>query len=101
MKKSIQPTYFNQVEISCACGAKLVSGSVVPGPLFVEICSNCHPFYTGEKKLIDTEGRVEKFERMTTQAEAYQATNPKKKKGQKEEVKPRKSLREMLQAVQQ
>ena len=102
MNKQIHPKYFDNLEIVCACGAKLVTSGTVKGPLRVEICSRCHPFFTGEKKLVDTEGRVEKFERLVVNAEKIQATTPSKKKKKAEDVgEPvkRKSLREMLQAV--
>lgn len=59
MRKDFHPTYY-KAKISCACGAKYVSGSVKE-KMAVEICSACHPFYTGRKKLVDTAGRVEKF----------------------------------------
>jgi large subunit ribosomal protein L31 len=59
MKKEIHPQY-HQAKVSCACGRKFVVGSTQQ-VIDVEICSNCHPFYTGKEKLIDTAGRVEKF----------------------------------------
>jgi len=60
MKKGIHPTYYPKAKISCACGNTTVIGSAV-AEAKVEICSACHPFYTGKEKLIDTAGRVEKF----------------------------------------
>lgn len=59
MKKSIHPEY-KITKVSCACGNTFETRSTVE-KLNVEICSNCHPFYTGKQKLIDTAGRVEKF----------------------------------------
>ena len=59
MKEGIHPKYFNTV-IHCACGNNISTRSTVKD-LHVEICSNCHPFFTGKQKLIDTAGRVEKF----------------------------------------
>ncbi len=102
MNKQIHPKYFDSLEIVCACGAKMVTSGTIAGPLRVEICSSCHPFFTGEKKLVDTEGRVERFERLVVRAEQIQATVPSKKKKKPEDVgEPvkRKSLREMLQEV--
>ncbi len=61
MKKGIHPEYFD-TEITCACGNKIQSRSTKKN-IHVEICSNCHPFYTGKQKLLDTSGRVEKFKR--------------------------------------
>jgi len=61
MKKDIHPKYYPSAIIKCACGNELKIGSTVEST-DVEICSACHPFYTGKKKLIDTAGRVEKFQ---------------------------------------
>ena len=59
MKPDIHPKY-NEVEVRCACGSTFKTRSTKP-ELHLEICSNCHPFFTGRQKLIDTEGRVERF----------------------------------------
>jgi large subunit ribosomal protein L31 len=59
MKQDIHPTY-QVIEASCACGNTIEIGSVLP-EMKVEICSACHPFFTGKQKLVDTAGRVEKF----------------------------------------
>lgn len=76
MKKNIHPAYYPKAKISCACGQKFTIGSTKP-EIRLEICSNCHPFYTGTQQLIDTAGRVEKFK--ARRAKAQKA--PKKKKG--------------------
>lgn len=60
MKKDIHPKYFENTKVTCSCGASFEIGSTIP-ELKVEICSNCHPIYTGKKKFIDTAGRLEKF----------------------------------------
>lgn len=60
MKKDIHPKYFENTKVACSCGASFEIGSTIP-ELKVEICSNCHPVYTGKKKFIDTAGRLEKF----------------------------------------
>lgn len=60
MKKEIHPAYFPSSKISCACGHTFNIGST-KGKLEVEICSHCHPFYTGGAKIVDTAGRVEKY----------------------------------------
>jgi large subunit ribosomal protein L31 len=59
MKEAIHPEYKKSI-IACACGSTVETRSTV-GNIHVEICSNCHPFYTGKQKLVDTAGRVEKF----------------------------------------
>lgn len=62
MKKNIHPTYCEEAEITCACGNKFVAGSTQP-KVHIEICSACHPFFTGKQKLIDTARRVDKFQK--------------------------------------
>ena len=59
MKAGIHPEY-HEVEVRCACDATWATRSTKP-ELHLEICSNCHPFFTGRQKLVDTEGRVERF----------------------------------------
>ncbi|MDP3770203.1 MAG: 50S ribosomal protein L31 [bacterium] len=59
MKKDIHPTYY-KATVSCACGNTFTVGSTKE-KLDIEICSSCHPFYTGTSKMVDTAGRVEKF----------------------------------------
>lgn len=61
MKKDIHPQYYPSAKIICACGNSFTVGSTEP-EIRVEICSVCHPFYTGKQKLVDTARRVEKFE---------------------------------------
>jgi len=60
MKKDIHPKYFQEASVECACGHKFTVGSTKEH-LKVEICSNCHPLYTGAEKVLDTAGRVERF----------------------------------------
>jgi large subunit ribosomal protein L31 len=69
MKKSIHPKYYNNCRVTCACGNTFTIGSTKEF-LEVEICSKCHPFYTGKEKIVDTMGRVEKFrKRLAKKAE--------------------------------
>ena len=60
MKAEIHPDYV-EVNVSCACGNTFKTRSTKKGDIRLEICSNCHPFYTGKQKLVDTAGRVERF----------------------------------------
>lgn len=60
MKEGLHPNFNNEAVVKCACGNTFTTGSV-KDELKVEICSKCHPFYTGKQKLIDVGGRVEKF----------------------------------------
>ncbi len=61
MKKGIHPEYKKTV-IKCVCGNEIETGSV-QDDITVEICNNCHPYYTGNQKIVDTEGRIEKFKK--------------------------------------
>jgi len=61
MKQNTHPNYY-LTTVSCACGNTFQTGSTVP-EIKVEICSSCHPFFTGKQKLVDSAGRVEKFKR--------------------------------------
>lgn len=60
MKEGIHPEY-GETTIKCACGFEIKTRSTKPGVIKVEICSNCHPFFTGKQKFVDTAGRVERF----------------------------------------
>ena len=61
MKKEIHPKYYEDAKVICACGNTFTTGSTRP-ELRVDLCSACHPFYTGKQKLVDTARRVEKFQ---------------------------------------
>jgi len=60
MKAGIHPEY-KQITVTCTCGNKFETRSTIGQDLQVEVCSNCHPFYTGKQKIVDTGGRVDKF----------------------------------------
>ena len=62
MKPEIHPKY-TKITIKCACGNEFETRSTSGKAMMVEICSNCHPFYTGKQKLVDTAGRVDRFRR--------------------------------------
>ena len=61
MKKELHPEY-HEIEVTCACGNSIKTRSTLP-EMKVEICSACHPFFTGKQKLIDSAGRVERFQK--------------------------------------
>lgn len=63
MKAGIHPAY-NEVNVVCACGSTFKTRSTHKGDIRVEICSSCHPFFTGRQKLVDTEGRVDRFQKL-------------------------------------
>ncbi|MER3398874.1 MAG: 50S ribosomal protein L31 [Chloroflexota bacterium] len=60
MKPKIHPQYYPNAQVICACGNTFTTGSTKP-VLRVEVCSRCHPFFTGEQRIVDTAGRVERF----------------------------------------
>lgn len=62
MKINIHPNWYPQAKVSCVCGNTFITGSTLPA-IRVEICSACHPFFTGQQKFIDTQGQVEKFQK--------------------------------------
>jgi large subunit ribosomal protein L31 len=62
MKDKIHPKYFNDARVVCACGNTFTTGATKK-ELKVEVCSQCHPFYTGERRVLDTTGRVERFKK--------------------------------------
>ncbi|MBX2839144.1 MAG: 50S ribosomal protein L31 [Gammaproteobacteria bacterium] len=62
MKPEIHPNY-TQINVTCSCGNQFTTGSTAGKDLSVEVCSACHPFYTGKQKVLDTAGQVDKFQR--------------------------------------
>lgn len=60
MRPGIHPTYYPEATVTCACGNTWKTGSTVES-IHTDVCSNCHPFYTGEQRIVDTEGQVERF----------------------------------------
>jgi large subunit ribosomal protein L31 len=79
MKKNTHPEYFNDAKITCSCGAMLVTGSTQK-EMQVEICSACHPFYTGKKKVLDSTGRVDRFKKLAERSAAKKVAVTKKPK---------------------
>ena len=77
MKTGIHPQYY-EATVKCACGNSWKTGSTMP-EISVEICSQCHPFYTGKEKLLDTRGRVEKFNKRMGKSEKAMKTAVTKK----------------------
>ena len=73
MKAGIHPEY-KQITVTCTCGNKFETRSTIGQDLQVEVCSNCHPFYTGKQKIVDTGGRVDKFRKKYATAPQKPAT---------------------------
>jgi len=87
-KNDIHPTYHKESKITCTCGAKFIAGATQP-EIRVDICSHCHPYFTGEQKLIDTAGRVEKFHNRRAKAVDAKPKKVRSKKAVVEEAKPK------------
>src|SRR5258706_16198682 len=85
MKAAIHPAY-NEIRVQCACGNAFTTRSTHRGDIHVEICSSCHPFFTGKQKLMDTAGRGERFRRKYGRARGAKTT-AQKGAGKKEEKK--------------
>lgn len=96
MKADIHPKYYPEAKVTCACGNSFSTGSTVP-EITVEICSQCHPFFTGEMKLIDTQGRIERFQ--AKRAAATKAVRRKSKTKKRLADQTPRSLKEMLQGA--
>ena len=76
MQKNIHPTYFGVAKATCVCGATYAVGST-KDELNVEICSACHPFYTGKENILDTAGRLDRFKKRQAAATAAKAKKAK------------------------
>ncbi|MDD3735112.1 MAG: 50S ribosomal protein L31 [Candidatus Pacebacteria bacterium] len=86
MKKNIHPKYYPKAEATCTCGATFIVGATKP-KIEVEVCSKCHPLYTGSKKIIDARGQVEKFQKRIEKSKKLQSkiqSKSSKVKNQKE-----------------
>jgi large subunit ribosomal protein L31 len=75
MKAGIHPAY-NPIKVICACGHTFETRSTHKGDIRVEICSSCHPFFTGRQKLVDTAGRIDRFERKYKDSRAGKRPQP-------------------------
>jgi large subunit ribosomal protein L31 len=78
MKQGIHPNWHHDCKVTCSCGNTFVIGSVV-ATLQVDICNKCHPFFTGEMRFVDRQGRVDRFRKKLETAQAKQAQAAKKK----------------------
>jgi large subunit ribosomal protein L31 len=95
MKQAIHPQYFENAQVTCVCGNQFKTGSTQE-VIRVELCYNCHPFYTGEQKFVDSASRIQKFQQRTENAKKYQVVNREKKEQEKKKDEAPKTLREML-----
>lgn len=87
MKATIHPKYYSDCKVTCACGNTFVTGATMP-TIIVDVCSKCHPFFTGQMKFLDTAGRVEKFKtKMTGKVQKNVSKADKRKLKREREIK--------------
>ncbi|MCX6816457.1 MAG: 50S ribosomal protein L31 [Candidatus Beckwithbacteria bacterium] len=95
MKPNIHPQYYPNAKVTCACGTTFTTGSTLP-EIKVEICSACHPFFTGQMKYVDTMGRVEKFQARQKAARTKQYVKKSQRKKQEKVDEGPQTLKEMF-----
>ncbi len=94
MKKDLHPTYHKNAKITCSCGTVFIAGST-RDELSVETCSQCHPFYTGKQKIVDSTGRVNRFEKLREKAQKQAQGRKKfKTKAEKEALRAEKKTKQ-------
>lgn len=94
MQKNIHPNWNNNATVTCACGNSFTTGSI-QDTITLDLCNKCHPFFTGEMKFVDTQGRVDKF--MQKMAKAKKATTKTSSKKLTTQQEDQKSYRQLLQ----
>jgi len=87
MKKGIHPNWNHQCAVTCSCGNTFITGSGSK-TMEIDICEKCHPFFTGEMRFVDRQGRVDKFLKKVQKAKAKQASSTKKSKAKKNQADP-------------
>ncbi len=95
MKKNIHPQYYPNCQVTCACGNTFTTGSTL-NEIKVDICSACHPFFTGQMKYVDTMGRVEKFQARQKAAKANKYVKKSKRKDNDDNTNAPLTLKEMI-----
>lgn len=98
MKKDTHPKYYSAAVMTCSCGKSFTTGSTIE-TITVEVCSNCHPFFTGKQKFVDTARRVEKFQERTKKAEAAKASRTVSKKAKRQTKDSKKAAKAALKDV--
>ncbi len=98
MKANVHPVYFPEAQVVCVCGKKFTVGSTHE-TLNVELCYNCHPFYTGEQRFVDRGSLIQKFQQKQQAAAQFKATKKIKVEAKKKASEGPKTLREMLMGV--
>ncbi len=99
MKQGIHPNWHQDCKVTCSCGNVFLIGSTFE-ELQVDICNKCHPFFTGEMKFVDRQGRVDKFMKKLEKAKVHQASGTNKMKTKKTSDDPQKSYKQILRDKQ-
>lgn len=98
MKANIHPTWYPEARVVCACGNTFVTGSTLP-EIHVEICSSCHPLFTGQAKFVDTLGQVERFQKKAEVSKVKQEERKKIIEARKAKVEVKKKERPTLKEL--
>lgn len=95
MKANLHPTWYPETKVTCACGKTFITGSTLPA-IRVEMCSACHPFFTGAQKFVDTLGQVDRFIKKTESSKIKQIERKKILEARKSRIQLKKSDRPSL-----
>jgi large subunit ribosomal protein L31 len=98
MKANTHPTFYEEAQVICVCGNRFTTGSTQE-MIHVELCSKCHPFYTGEQRFVDAGSRIQRFQAKQQTASTYKATKQKKVEEKKKKDEAPKTLREILMGL--
>lgn len=98
MKPTIHPKFYPNAQVICVCGNRFTTGSTQE-IIHVELCNNCHPFYTGQQKFVDTGSLIKKFQNRQEAAQKYMQKKVKKIEEKKKAQEGPKTLREMLMGL--
>ena len=99
MKANIHPQYFEESKVICAWGNQFTVSSTME-TIHVELCNNCHPFYTGEQRFVDSASRIQKFQKKQETGKGYVSKSVKRAEANKNKSTGQKTLREMLLEIQ-
>lgn len=98
MKANIHPKFYTDAKVICVCGNRFTTGST-QGIIHVELCSDCHPFYTGQQKFVDSGSLIKKFQNKQENAQKYKQKNVNKIEEKRKAEEAPKTLREMLMGL--
>ncbi|HSA83296.1 MAG TPA: 50S ribosomal protein L31 [Patescibacteria group bacterium] len=98
MKANTHPKFFEEAQVICVCGNRFTTGSTQE-LIHVELCSKCHPFYTGEQRFVDSGSVIQRFQAKQAKAADYKAKKKQKTEEKKKQSEAPKSLREMLMGL--